>query len=232
MASPSAAWRAWPTCSGPVGLADTNSTSIFSPLRGARPKVAPCSATAAMTAWRAAAVMRRLMKPGPAISALSTRPAASGSAIRASTMAWASSRGLRRAGLASCMATLVATSPWAATLGRSSSTLARAVSACASGRLCATAAWIREISCFCCSGSMGVWRGSELVTDAPAWTGPGGRRGQDGALPAVGTARACPIPGRRRSSCHGNPLNHSVIWLPDRGEPGPRRAGPAWRGGG
>ncbi len=27
MASPSAAWRPWPTCSGPVGLAETNSTS-------------------------------------------------------------------------------------------------------------------------------------------------------------------------------------------------------------
>ncbi len=31
IASPSAAWRAWPTCSGPVGLAETNSTITGAP---------------------------------------------------------------------------------------------------------------------------------------------------------------------------------------------------------
>ncbi len=42
MASPSAAWRPWPTCSGPVGLAETNSTStLLAGCAGSRPKCSP-----------------------------------------------------------------------------------------------------------------------------------------------------------------------------------------------
>lgn len=59
------------------------------------------------------------MKPGPAISAASTSPAADGWAVTAATIFSASWRGLVPSGLASCIATLQATSPWAAALGRS-----------------------------------------------------------------------------------------------------------------
>src|SRR3546814_5226121 len=71
------------------------------------------------TAWRAATASRKLMKPGPAISAAATISWVAGLASRVSTICCASSRGLRPAGLANCIATLQATSPWAATLGRS-----------------------------------------------------------------------------------------------------------------
>jgi hypothetical protein len=73
IASPSAAWRAWPTCSGPVGLAETNSTIPGSPLGGRVPKAAPAASVSATTRWRAAARRCRLMNPGPATAIDSTQ---------------------------------------------------------------------------------------------------------------------------------------------------------------
>ncbi len=105
MASPSAAWRPWPTCSGPVGLAETNSTITRSPRRESlRPNPSPVAITRCTTDWRAAGTRNRLTKPAPAISTRST----SGEAGNAATIACASSRGLRFACFASTSATLVA----------------------------------------------------------------------------------------------------------------------------
>ncbi len=59
------------------------------------------------------------MKPAPAISTFSTQ----GEWGSASTMSLATSRGLRFMGLASCIATLQAKSPWEACLAGASSML-------------------------------------------------------------------------------------------------------------
>ena len=68
IASPSAAWRPWPTCSGPVGLAETNSTiTRCAAAPAARPKARAGGQHLGDDACRAAARRRRLMKPGPAI---------------------------------------------------------------------------------------------------------------------------------------------------------------------
>ena len=70
MPSPRAAPRPWPTCSGPVGLAETNSTLTERP---APPVDAPYGVALARgcardrrASWSAAS--QKLMKPGPAIS--------------------------------------------------------------------------------------------------------------------------------------------------------------------
>ena len=56
IASPSAACRPWPTCSGPVGLADTNSTITRSPACARDvPNASPSASTRATIACRAAA---------------------------------------------------------------------------------------------------------------------------------------------------------------------------------
>ena len=134
MASPSAACRPWPTCSGPVGLADTNSTRTFPPLPASlRPNAAPRASTSFTTAKRAPPARVKLMKPGPATSAR----ASTSLAPSAATIASATSRGFNPARLASCSAALVAKSPWAAFFGRSSST----VTASTPGSTVRTAAW-------------------------------------------------------------------------------------------
>ena len=79
MQSPSTAWRPWPSVSGPVGLAETNSTCTRRPLPGRAAPVASrrrhrISRARAASAPRRA---RRFTKPGPAISARATRPPAS-----------------------------------------------------------------------------------------------------------------------------------------------------------
>ena len=82
IASPSAAWRPWPTCRGPVGLAETNSTMT--------PAVARASPRAEVVAlgedrarrplWRAEGVTKMLMNPAPAISIRSDPGSFGGSA--------------------------------------------------------------------------------------------------------------------------------------------------------
>ena len=111
----------WPTCSGPVGLAETNSTITRWPLRrlaaeARRRRPAPRPPP---PAWRPA-LRRRLMKPGPAISSACDPALHRGLArCSASTSACASSRGFFFSGLASCIAAVMARSPWAACLGDS-----------------------------------------------------------------------------------------------------------------
>ncbi len=87
-----------------------------------RPKSAPVCRIDANTANLAAASKRKLMKPGPAISALINQSAFGKAAINAS----ASARGLIPFGFANTMATLVAKSP--CSLSRGNSILMAAVS--------------------------------------------------------------------------------------------------------
>ena len=68
-ASPSAACLPWPTCSGPVGLAETNSTCTFSAFPGVpRPKATPASRICRTMRVFEDALRRTLMKPAPAMS--------------------------------------------------------------------------------------------------------------------------------------------------------------------
>ncbi len=74
--SPYAAWRAVPTWIGPVGLADTNSTSVLSRVCAEPPPYASPAFSAPVSASRhQASDMYRLRKPGPATSTRSTSPA-------------------------------------------------------------------------------------------------------------------------------------------------------------
>src|SRR5690606_5782647 len=116
MQSPIAAARPWPTCSGPVGLAETYSTPAVRPWPEVlRPYSAPWRSTPATSRCQAPAARWKLMKPGPAISTF----AMSSLGGNAATSAWASARGLVRAALASSIAALVAKSPCSRVLGRS-----------------------------------------------------------------------------------------------------------------
>ena len=96
MASPSAAWRAWPTCSGPVGLAETNSTSTVGAdgSAGWRPNDSPLSRISATTRCRAASRRCRLMKPGPATSIDSTQRSTALFCRSAAMSSAATSRGI------------------------------------------------------------------------------------------------------------------------------------------
>ena len=106
MASPTAAQRVWPRWSGPVGLAEMNSTLIRVPLRvSLRPYAAPAATTSAATCPCAPAATVMLRKPGPAMSTSATPSLAASS----SASSWANSRGLPNpAFFPSWSATLVA----------------------------------------------------------------------------------------------------------------------------
>ncbi len=111
------------------------------------PYCAPCCNTVLTTAWREAAVRRRLMKPGPAISADSIKSRFAGLSRRAATSACATSRGFFLSGLAICIARLQATSPCDGSRGRSSVTVGLSSVPAISG---ATAAWKSSVMrCFC-----------------------------------------------------------------------------------
>ncbi len=105
MASPSAACRPWPTCSGPVGLAETNSIITLAPRpRSERPYAAPRSRIVRAMRCLAAGLRRKLMKPGPAISGFSIHAEAGSAATSCS----ATLRGGVFRVFASCSATVVA----------------------------------------------------------------------------------------------------------------------------
>ena len=117
--SPTAAQRAPPRCTGPVGFADTYSRLMERPASVAlRPYSAPASTMVRASSPAAPAPRRMLMKPGPATSTESMPSAAA----RASARICANSRGAMPAFLPSCMATLVAQSPCSRTRGRSTVT--------------------------------------------------------------------------------------------------------------
>ena len=116
MQSPSAAWRPWPICRGPVGLAETNSTCTDLPAPvSPRPKSSRWSRMVSMTEPLAASVRKKLMNPGPAISVFST----CGESGRAEQSFAARSRGDMRACFARVRAMLLARSPWAGSRVRS-----------------------------------------------------------------------------------------------------------------
>ena len=92
-------------CSGPVGLAETNSRLIFSPANASEaPYDDPAATTSAATMPWAPASTVTLRKPGPATSTLATPSAAPSLSARSP----ANSRGFVPAALASRIATLVA----------------------------------------------------------------------------------------------------------------------------
>ena len=65
MQSPSTALRPWPIVSGPVGLADTNSTIACLPCPASlRPKAVPSRRTPATTPCQRARARKKLRKPG------------------------------------------------------------------------------------------------------------------------------------------------------------------------
>ena len=70
-ASPRAAWRPWPTCSGPVGLAETNSTRIFTAL-GLIAEPGALREHLAHHLLPGSRFQANVQKPGPAISMAST----------------------------------------------------------------------------------------------------------------------------------------------------------------
>ena len=113
--SPRTAFRPWPTVSGPVGLAETYSTSAVSLAWSVlRPHASPASRIRASPSARCALAKRTLMNPGPATSTASTRDA---SGSQCATMPSAIARGARRRGRASWRATFVARSPCEASFG-------------------------------------------------------------------------------------------------------------------
>ena len=81
-ASPTTAQRVCPRCSGPVGLAEMNSTLIRSPAQGvvARRRRRPAATMSAATLPWAPAATVMLRNPGPAISTSAT-PSASSSRV-------------------------------------------------------------------------------------------------------------------------------------------------------
>ena len=84
-ASPTAAHRTPPRCSGPVGLADTNSRLIFSPVNALEePYDAPAATMSAATCPWAPASTVMLRNPGPAISTAAMPSDSSSSAASSS----------------------------------------------------------------------------------------------------------------------------------------------------
>ena len=118
MQSPIAAARPWPTCSGPVGLAETYSTPARVAVAGCR-----CGRSARPARWisRNCALLGRrreveIDEAGAGDLDLRRRRRWRGSAA---TSACASARGLAARGLASSIAALLEKSPWLRSFGRS-----------------------------------------------------------------------------------------------------------------
>src|SRR6056297_136500 len=147
MASPTTAPRIWPTCIGPVGLAETYSTLTFCPCpMSDRPYCVPAVRMVRGSPCQTVTASRRLRNPGPATSALAMRGSARNFVASASAM----SRGLALAGLASTMAALVAMSPCSGSRGGSVVTgsvfspSGRSPSACKAAMASSTRARISE----------------------------------------------------------------------------------------
>ena len=116
----------WPTCNGPVGFADTNSTFTFNPApMSERPKSAPAATATGITFCHNSGDRRRFKKPGPATSADMMRSSLINNSANPSAIA----RGFARAGFAKTIAAFVAISPCNASRGGSTATLAKFKSA-------------------------------------------------------------------------------------------------------
>jgi hypothetical protein len=128
--------RALPIVSGPVGLAETNSTFTDRGRIGAtRPQSFGAVRISSIVSSRTRSDRRMLMKPGGATTADAIAlPGSDDAADSASAIAWAMASGGRRSGRASFIARFVATSPCSGLAGRSTSTAGTAWSAGMSGR--------------------------------------------------------------------------------------------------
>ena len=121
--------RAFPTWSGPVGLADTNSTLTERGRIGAtRPHAGGSARMPAIVASSAPSSRRMFRKPGAATSAEATGVEAASAVASATSSAASASAiavGAIRYGRASRIARLLAKSPWTGSAGRSTSTAGR-----------------------------------------------------------------------------------------------------------
>ena len=173
--------------SGPVGLAETNSTLIFWGWATAtRPQVSGSARMRRAVPARAASESRRLRKPGAAAVAAAMGLAGSWAVVVSrAAIAWAIWSGARRRGLASFMATGLAKSPCVWSAGRSTSmgtstaapsgaTSSPAASARRSASAIASRATLRRLI------SVDVVSGmSEMVADARSSTEQGLSVGAD-----------------------------------------------------
>ena len=109
MESPTAAPRPCPICKGPVGLADTNSSSIFRPFPvWEEPKARPSFSTFCTLSCQNAGEKVTFRKPGPAISVVISPCIRAESSAASFSASW---RGGIPACFVSTMARLVARSP-------------------------------------------------------------------------------------------------------------------------
>ena len=117
MLSPSAAQRPWPTCIGPTGFAETNSTCTrLPPPRSLRPKSSPCSRASRSTRCSAVARQPDVDEAGTGdLDGLDVGARRRCAPRRSRRPA----RGFMPACLAQRNATVVAQSPWPASRGRS-----------------------------------------------------------------------------------------------------------------
>jgi hypothetical protein len=176
--------RALPIVSGPVGLAETNSTLTLRGRIGAtRPQVPGAARTASTVSSRTASDRWRLMNPGGAAAADAIgEPGSADAADSRSTIASAIASGGRRNGRASFIARLVARSPCSAFAGRSMSTPKAAPSGIAGSSPAATAAVH--------AASMASRTRARTV-----FVGPGGVALAPGGLGAVVMGGQCYRPG-------------------------------------
>ena len=129
-------------------MAETNSitTGELAP-RWLCPKLACCCKIWKITACFAVFLMRMLINPGPAISALNTM--SSGCDVKALTIVCANSRGFFFKGLAICIAMLQAMSPCVGSRGRSKVIVGVKPLSPKSGVIAAVIKAV--ICCFCCA---------------------------------------------------------------------------------
>ena len=110
--SPRTAFLPWPTVSGPVGFALTNSTCARRPAPASeRPYASPCSTASRSMRCQNTGARRKLMKPGPAISGGAASQPAGAAFSSSGTSASAIPRGGRPSLRPSTSAALVERSP-------------------------------------------------------------------------------------------------------------------------
>ena len=203
MASPSTAPRQWPTCIGPVGLAETYSTLTLR-RRRCRSARRPCrrAGSSPSCAAQKTSERRRLTKPGPATC--------DGGDVRVRLQPrgdrMASSRGFTPSGLASTIAALVATSPCVGSRGGSAlmrSSAAEAASSWAGSRIASTTALIR------CSKSVKRFIGPSSYAANSAKTAA--FRGRGALTQIGGGVKQPPVLGDRVAVGHaGNVIGHAA----------------------
>jgi hypothetical protein len=126
MASPSAPWRPWPTCSGPVGLAETNSTIMCLAVGGLAAELARRGEHFAHHLLLGGRLQADVEEAGTGDVDRLHPLLEGGRGQQVFAQRSATWRGFFFSGLASCIAAVQARSPWAATLGDSNTALSPA----------------------------------------------------------------------------------------------------------